>query len=470
MQYLRHLLLFLSLLIVSGCGSSNGSTAINKQNTFAITNVHVIPMTAGTTVLPDATVVIENGKIVSLSGPVPANAEIIDGTGKWLIPGLIDMHVHIPTDGHFNATYPTRNAAIFSTQDVMTPFVANGVTTVFDLRAEAGHFGQRNEILRKEVIGPRMALAAMINGGDGSGRIANTPADGRQAVRMAKAEGYEFIKVYSQLNAETYKAIVDEASKQGMKVIGHIPNAFKGKIQEAFVPHFGMSAHAEEFFKQTEGSVDQDPNLLAKLAKENGTWLCPTLVIIVAAAEQGRSLDAVRTLPSLQYVHPLLQSKWLTSNNYNKSATPESIARLERMMDFNDRLVRACKEAGVPLVAGTDAGSSGVVWGFSLHDELELLVKAGLTPEEALISATRLPATWLGIDSLIGTVEAGKFADLVLLEANPLLEIHNTRKISGVFVNGKYLNKADIATMLSELSKRNTALKDKYEWKRRGEY
>ena len=374
-HFLIYLLLYFFFLVISGCGSPVGLTSSPKksQTTFAIKNVNVIPMTSGA-ILRDVTVVIEKRRIVSLTGPIPGDAEIIDGNGKWLIPGLIDMHVHIPTDGHFNTTYPTHNAAIFtSTQDIMTPFVTNGVTTVFDLRSEAGHFGQRNEILRGDAVGPRMALAAMINGGDGSGRMANTPADGRQAVRMAKAEGYEFIKVYSQLDAETYKAIVDEASKQGMKVIGHIPNAFKGRIQEAFVSHFGMAAHAEELFKQTEGG-DQDPDRLATLAKENNTWLCPTLIIIAAAAEQGRSLDGLRASASLQYVHPLLQSKWLTSNNYNKSATPESMARLERMIKFNNELVRACKEAGVPIVAGTDAGSSGVVWGFSLHDELELQI------------------------------------------------------------------------------------------------
>ena len=438
---------------------------------YAITNVNVIPMTVGGGVITDATVTITDGKIASINGLIPDSVEIIDGKGKWLIPGLIDMHVHVPTDGHFNTTYPTRAAAIFtSTQDLMTPFVANGVTTIFELNSRAGHFGQRNEILRGDVIGPRMALAAMINGGNESGRIANTPSDGRQSVRMAKAEGYEFIKTYSQLNAETYKAIVDEANRQGMKVIGHIPNAFKGHIEEAFVSHFGMAAHAEELFKQTEGNSNQDPNQLAQLAKNNGTWLCPTLIVIVSAAEQGRTLDSLRTSPTLQYVHPLLQSKWLTSNNYNKNATPTSLARLDRMQSFNKQLVKACKDVGVPIVAGTDAGSSGVVWGFSLHDELALLVEAGLTPEEALASATRLPAAWLGIDSIVGSVEVGKCADLVLLDESPLTDIHNTTKIAGVFVNGRWLDASDIATLLAELSKRNTSTKHRYDWRKRDGY
>lgn len=470
-------LLLLSALLAGSC-KQNTSTLVYRpqkkapqQTLFVIRNVNVITMVPGAEMLSNATVVIDSGKIVSLNGPVPAHAAIIDGKGKWLIPGLMDMHVHIPVDGHFNNTYPTRAAQVFtSTQDIMTPFVAMGVTTVFELNSRAGHFGQRNEILRGDVIGPRMALAAMINGGDGSGRIANTPADGRQSVRMAKAEGYDFIKVYSQLDVETYKAIVDEAYKQNMKVIGHIPNAFKGNIEEALAPHFGMAAHAEEFFKHVEAGGEQDPERIASLAKANNTWLNATLIIMVSAAEQGRSLDAVRKLPSLQYVHPLLQDKWLTANNYNMHGTPESIARLEKIVEFNNRLVLACKEAGVPIVAGTDAGSSGVVWGFSLHDELELLVKAGLTPAEVLASATRLPATWLGIDSIAGTIQAGKYADLVLLDANPLADISNTRKITGVFVSGRWLDRTFIDAMLADLSRRNTASKDQWHWSKRSEY
>jgi imidazolonepropionase-like amidohydrolase len=136
------------------------------------------------------------------------------------------------------------------------------------------------------------------------------------------------------------------------------------------------------------------------------------------------------------------------------------------MVEFHFQLVKIFKEAGVPIVAGTDAGVSGVVAGFALHDELELLVKAGLTPEESLNSATLLAAQWLGIDKLIGSVETGKLADLILLDENPLTDIKNIRKISAVFVNGKVLDKTKISAMLSDLSKRNTASRDMFDWKK----
>lgn len=439
----------------------------NKQQIFAIKNVNVIPITPGGKVLPNVTVVIRNKRIASLNEPIPAEAEIIDGSGKWLIPGLIDMHVHVPTDIHFGPKIPTQGATIFfDTQDNMTPYIANGVTTIFELSAKAEHFGQRNDIAKGDVIGPRMALGVLINGGDGSGRVVNTASDGRQAVRSAKAEGYEFIKVYSGLNVETYKAIIAEANKQGLKTIGHIPDAFRGKLKQAFVPHFGMVAHAEEFSKHTNEFSNRDAQRFAQLMKENGTWLSPTLTTMEWILSQARSLNELRASPVLQYVHPLLQSKWLTANNYNRNTTPERVAYLEQLVNFHVRLVRACKAAGVPIVVGTDTGTSGVVAGFAVHDEIELLVAAGMTPEEAITSATRLPASWLGIDSQVGTVEVGKRADLILLDANPLSDVKNTRKISGVFVNGQWLHQPTIDVMLSDLSKRNNAAKEDYDWKK----
>ncbi|WP_370900659.1 amidohydrolase family protein [Chryseobacterium gossypii] len=475
-KYSHYFILWVLLMMISGCAgrtlTQNDHRRKNfKQEVLAIRHVNIIPMTATGGILFNSTVIIEKGKIISINGPVPGNAKTINGRGKWLIPGLIDMHVHIPTDISFRPASPTKGATLFfDTQDIMTPFIANGVTTVFDLNSKAEHFGQRNEIAKGNVIGPRMALAALINGGEESGRVANTPSEGRQTVRIIKAEGYEFVKVYSGLNIETFQAITDEARKQGLKVIGHIPDAFKGKLEQAFVPNFGMVAHAEEFSKQAHDFSDEEARRFARLSKQNGTWLTPTLTTMVWIASQARSLDELRASPTLQYVHPLLQSKWLTANNYNKNTTPRRVNYFESMVKFHNRLVRAFKEAGVPIVAGTDTGVSGVVAGFSLHDELGLLVNAGLTPEEALTSATRLPAIWLGIDKEIGTIEAGKSADLVLLSDNPLTDIKNTRKIAGVCINGRWIDKSKIEAMLSDLSRRNNAMKPNYDWSKRKEY
>ncbi|HQR92164.1 MAG: amidohydrolase [Sphingobacteriia bacterium 35-40-8] len=438
-----------------------------STNSLVIQHVNVITMNDSNSVIPNASVYIAHHQIVSINGAYPKNATVVDGKGKWLMPGLIDMHVHTPTDaGPFGPKYPTQAATLFfDLQDQMLLYIANGVTTIFELSARAEHFGQRNEMAKGAVIGPRMALAAMIDGGTGQGRKVNTPEDGRQAVRSAKAEGYEFIKVYAYLNPATYFAIIEESQKQGLKVIGHIPDSFKGKLKEAFVPGFGMVAHAEELSNYAKDYSEIEAQQMASLLKQNGTWLSPTLITMESIAAQVKSLAPLKALPSLAYVHPLLQSKWLTANKYNKMSSPENIAHFEQYTQFNLQLVRACAAAGVPIVAGTDAGTSGVIAGFSMPDELALLVKAGLSPQAAIASATKLPAQWLGMDKQVGSIEKGKLADLILLDDNPLNDIQNMSKIAGVFVNGQWVEKNKLQKMLQNLAAKNHATKDQYDWK-----
>lgn len=263
---------------------------------FAIKNVTVIPMTSRDSIINHANVVIDGDHIKSITGNIPSKAKIIDGTGKYLIPGLTDAHVHLPTDSYLGQKLPIQLPDIaFNTQDIMTPFIANGVTTVFDLNSTMETFAQKKEIEKGYVTGPRIVLSSLINGGTGNGRIANTPEEGREFVKSAKIEGYDIIKVYSQLNIPTYDAIIDEAYEQSLKTVGHIPNAFQGRLDSAFVPHFGMVAHAEEFSKHSKNFSEQDALGFAALAKNNGTWVSPTLVAMVWIDKQKHSIDSIKT-------------------------------------------------------------------------------------------------------------------------------------------------------------------------------
>ncbi|NMH59506.1 amidohydrolase family protein [Alteromonas ponticola] len=476
---LKNLLIVITISLW-GCANQTSDKVLKEKkfesNIYVIKNVNVIPMTESNfEVIKNASVVIKGQKIFSINGQTPDNSKVIDGTGKWLLPGLIDMHVHTNADLNFKENSPTQGATFFmDTQDVMTTYIANGVTTIFELGGRVEHFGQRNEVAKGKVIGPRMAIAAMINGGDtnNGGRTVNNSSDAQQAVRSVKAEGYNFIKAYSDLNIEAFQAVVEEAQKQGLKVVGHIPDAFKGTTEEAFVPSFGLVAHAEEFSKQIreQEKTKEDAERFAQLSKNNNTWLIPNLIAIVKIKEQVQSLDSISSMEALKYVHPLLQDKWLNSNNYHKHSSSEFLRYLNDLIVFHKEMVVAFKDAGVPMLAGSDAGVSGVVTGFALHDELELLVDAGLTTAEALTSATRLPAKWLEISEKVGTVEVGKYADLLLLDANPLINIKNTRKINGVFVNGRWVDRGEIDKMLSELADWNTSKKEVYKWKNRREY
>ena len=472
-KFLSFIFLLFSIVLV-GCKESSEKPEnisqqqeLQKQSVFAIKNVNIIPMTLDNKLIENATVVIKDKKILSINAPIPNGAEIIDGKGKWLIPGLIDMHVHTMANINFKENKPTEGANFFiETQDAMIPYITNGITTIFDLDARIEHFAQRNEIIQGKAIGPRMALAPLIDGGEGNGTVTN-PNDGRQAVRSAKADGYNFIKVYSNLNVETFKAIVDEAQKQNLKVVGHIPDVFRGNLEDVFVPNFGMVAHAEEYGKQSKDHSIEDAEYFAKLAKQNDTWLISSLTTMIWIGKQLRSVENVRNSETLKYVHPLMSNRWTTSNFYYNKTSPEFITYVDELIEFHKKLIKAFNEADVPIVAGTDAGIPGLVSGFSLHDELALMVDAGMSTEQTLISATRLPAEWLEIDHKTGTIEAGKYADLILLDENPLKNINNTRKIRGVFVNGTWLNKEKIDTMQSGLAEWNKSMKDKYKWENR---
>lgn len=455
-----------SCLIIAAIFSPGGAEAKRPSEPpgapalIAIEHVTVVPMTEGGSILGDATVVVRDGRIVSLNGPAPRGARKINGKGKWLVPGLMDMHVHLPSDDYYpfyqgDASKPPM--VDFDTQDTMTPYVANGVTQIMNMDARAANIGQRNAIEQGKVIGPHMALAALIDGSRQDGRVAITPSDGRQAVRDAKAEGYGFIKLYWRLDIDTFTAINDEARKQGMKVLGHIPQAFEGRLERAFVPGFGMVAHAEEYSKHSDAFSDADAERFAQLAKKNGTALTGTLTTMRWISSQARSLDELKALSTLKYVHPVVLFTWIEGNSYNKNSSPRRVAYFERMVDFHRRLVRAFKAAGVPVVAGTDALNPGCVPGFSLHEELGELVKAGLTNEEALAAATRIPAAWLGVLDDRGTVEVGKRADLVLLDADPLSDIANTRKIAGVMLSGRWLDRKTLDAMLADVARHNEA-------------
>jgi imidazolonepropionase-like amidohydrolase len=434
---------------------------------IAITHVTVLPMTPGGPEVADQTVILRHGRVVALGAASkvkpPADARRIDGSGKWLMPALTDAHVHIPNDGFLRTTpgHIGTVTGLFDTQDVLTPYLVNGVLQVFNLAAVAEAVGQSREVETGQVLGPHIANAAMVDGQPpvwpGQTRVATTPEEGRQAVRDIRVEGYRYVKVYSRLSEGAFDAIVEEANSNGLKVVGHIPNIFRGQTDKAFVPGYGLVAHAEEYAKQSKDLTDEDIARFAEAAKRNGTWLIATLTSSDWIARETASLAPVKALPTLKYLSPAIQAQWLAGNRYQANATPERLARFQGIVAFNNRLVRAFVAAGIPVLAGTDSMVPGVVPGYALHDELELLAKAGLSNRQVLEAATRLPADWLGVAADRGTLDVGKRADLLLLTADPLADVANTRKIAAVIDGGRYLPRSQLASMLRALAKKNAA-------------
>jgi imidazolonepropionase-like amidohydrolase len=293
-------------------------------------------------------------------------------------------------------------------------------------------------------------------------RIATSPEAGRQVVRDIQAEGYDFVKTYSRLDAATFQAIVDEAAQRKLRVLGHIPERGKGKVAQLLQPGFAMVAHLEEFAYQSKTMSDADIEEFVALAKRNGTWLLSTLRTNEVIAEQARRPEILVGRPEYDRVHPALYYIWTHANPYTRAPPPERVAMLDRVVDFNRRLVKAFVAAGIPIVPGTDTIIPGMVPGLALHEELICLVAAGMSTEQALTSATRLSAEWLNVAADRGTVEVGKRADLLLLEADPRTDIRNAGRIAAVVATGRYLTRAELDSMLAALVSRYRSLPAPY--------
>ena len=432
---------------------------------LAIEHVTVLPMTSDGGVLHDQTVTLRNGRIEGIETStrvrVGAGVRRVDGRGKYLMPSLTDAHIHLENDRILRMFLQNPNipAGTIRTEDIFLPYVANGVLQVFDLSATSETVGQRDEVESGRVTGPHVAMAAMIYGPDpiwpvGMTRVAATPSDGRQAVRDASAEGYDIIKVYSRLDLPTFTAIVDEARRLHMPVVGHIPQRGKGITEKFFQPGFGMVAHAEEFAQQTDLPSERDIARYVEMAKRNGTWLTGTLSLDERLLEETLHPESLKARPELRFLTPLVYAMVTEHNPYVAQAKPQRVDYLRSIVDFNRDLIQAFAAADIPVLAGTDTPVPGMVPGFALHDEMEAMVRYGLSKKQVLEGATRLPAEWLGVAGDRGVVATGKRADLLLLDADPMEDVANTRRIAAVLVGGRLLTRSELDQQMEALDKR----------------
>ena len=448
-----------------------------QPQALVFTHVTVIDAT-GAPGKPDMTVVITGNRISQL-GPtntmrVSKDAQVVDATGEFLIPGLWDMHIHW---FGFDKSY-------------LQLFTANGVTGVRVMWGAPIHFEWRKEIQAGTLLGPRMVIASAILDGPkpiwpGSVAVANE-AEARAAVISVKKQGFDFVKVYSLLPREAYFAIADEAKKQGLAFAGHVPYSVSaGEASDAgqkSIEHLtgilaACSSREAElskgfqdvYFNPPQGkrlpspmrtrpltrmmletfSPDKAATLFSRL-KRNHTWQCPTLTVLRSGAFIN---DAhFRDDPRLKYMPTQLRTSWDPTADFRfKERTAEDFDLSRLVYKKQIELVGMMHRAGVELLAGTDVLNPYCFPGFSLHDELTLLVQAGLSPMDALQAATINPARFLGQEHELGTVEKGKIADLVLLEANPLEDIRNTTKINSVVLNGRFLDRNALDQLLTEL-------------------
>jgi imidazolonepropionase-like amidohydrolase len=470
---------FRSLLLVSTLFSFT-NCAVAQTADYAIAHVTVINPGSGK-VQPDRTLVINRAAIVSV-GPtkhtkLPASTKVIDGSGKFVIPGLWDMHTHFqdaPLD--------------------MKLYVANGVLGVRNMGAPASLvFPLRDAIAAGKQLGPKIvACGPIVDGPDSwvnpSFLISvKNPDEARAAVDLLKQQGTDCIKVYNNLSRDSYYAIIDEAKKLDIPVVGHLPNAISVReasnagqqsLEHRLALQGGSTVEDELIKRSMDQSVFQEARSTGKFAlipakiavdetfmldnfsqqradetyrllARNQTFITPTMVEEYAFT----NIDDMdkQDEPRKQYVSAETLHWWKPENGMlTKYRTPEYIATRKRdYAKIMEEIPRAQK-LGVHLLAGTDLTCPYIFPGFSLHDELRIFVEAGLTPMQALETATTNPALFLGLSKTWGQVEPGYTANLVLLNADPMADIANTENINAVVVNGVFLDRAKLDQLLSE--------------------
>ena len=465
-------LIILLSLLVSCLGVRQGSD--ERQKVLVFTHAAIINTSGGKN-QSDMTVIITGGRITDIKKSVRIRslkgAQVIDATGKFLIPGFWDMHVH---------WYDT---------DYLPLFIANGVTGVRQMWGSSVHFQWRDKIYKGLLLGPRQVIAGTpIDGPEafypGVITVSNEN-EAQLAVLQVKGSGADFIEVDGRLSPEAYFAIAEESRKLGISFAGGVPYSIRAaeasiagqksleylrgiwlacsSQEEVLMKEFlhnleGFSAMHARTRSQLEADrrlQDQifdtyDPEKAAALFAlfvRNSTWQCPTLTV-----ERGLSYLDDRNFtddPRMKYLPKNIKTYWDPKNNsFVSSNTGEDWAMRKKVYARKLELVKPMHEAGVKFIAGTDLVNPFCFPGFSLHDELSLFVQAGLTPLEALQTATYNAAEFLGQLDSLGTVETGKIADLVVLDANPIEDIYNTRKISAVVVGGKYYPRTSLDEML----------------------
>ncbi len=448
----------LPLLSVTACEPPQPPIA---EATLAIEGVSVIPMDAdGAQVLADRVVLVGGGQVLAIAprddADVPAGAARVDGRGRFLIPGLNDMHVH------------------FQEQQALGRFIATGVTGIRVLWGGPSTLDFRDRIARGDLLGPDIYTAGTIIEGlpppdfasviDTAGRVlVYDSIDGATAVREQAAAGYDFIKVYNNVPAAAYRGIVAEARALGIPVAGHVPfnvgldgalAAGQASIEHLrgyiwhLVPDDAPNQPGADLRSRTLAWAHGDLSRIQTLAertRDAGSWSVPTLSVRMIM-KPDRLVEAYLATEEASHMTPGMRAFYTErmSIPWMSNFTPDDFEAALAGFAIADSLVRALVGVGAPVMAGTDTPPLG----FALHRELEELVAAGLTPFEALQSATVNPARFLDRGPGAGMVAVGSPADLVLLEGNPLADIANTRRIAGVARRGQWFDRAALDVLL----------------------
>lgn len=442
MKTVSSILLIPIVMAALSCAPAEQTTVPNGDPVTAFVGVRVTPMDSEQ-VLENQTVLVSGDRIVAV-GPsdetdVPDGAATIEGEGRYLMPGLAEMHGHVPA--------PDQPRQL--TEDVLFLFVANGVTTVRGMQGADGQLDLRDEVNGGGIVGPNLYLA----GPGFSGNSVGSPEEAAERVRDQATDGWHLLKVQGGLDVETYDAMAETAGQEGIRFGGHVP-------AEVGLAH--AIAAGQETFEHLDGYaayVAGDEGILDEARLEDivgqtldaGAWAVPTMALW-EVLRGTLELEIVQGYAEARYMPPAMVEQWTGRVESARSAPNFDAAAADRLIANRMRILEALHAGGARILLGTDAPQVFSVPGFSIHREMERMIAAGMSPYEVIVAGTRNVGEYFQNEDAFGTIAPGQRADLILLDANPLEDVGNVRERAGVMVSGRWYPGAEIDERLQTIA------------------
>ncbi|MFN7115657.1 MAG: amidohydrolase family protein [Saprospiraceae bacterium] len=456
----KHLLFLCSLLMATQAFSQPAISSLPSAEEIAFVNVNVLPM-SGKQVLMNQTVIVKNGKISQMGAAKSVkpskNALIIKAKGKYLMPGLAEMHAHIPV---------AQNGDDSNVRETLFLYLAGGVTTIRGMLGHPYHLQLKEQLAKNEVLGPRTYTSSpSLNGNS-----VKTPEEARAKVTQYQKEGFDFLKIHPGIELPVFEALVQTAREVGITFSGHVPIAVG--VRRAIDFGYASIDHIDGYVEglvPTAANVDPNagglfgidfthvadikiiPDLVAK-TKEKGIWVVPTQALLERWTSPMTG-DQIMAEPEMAYMNPSVRYQWrgakaqILGANYD----PE---KGKKFVDIRRQLLKQMHQAGVGLLLGSDAPQIFNVPGFSIRHEAKAMADAGIPNYEILKSGTVNPAKFFQQEGEFGVVKIGAAAELILLDANPLENISNIKSLQGVLIQGRWLPKKMIDEALAKIAKK----------------
>jgi imidazolonepropionase-like amidohydrolase len=451
---MKRLVIFFFALCATVAFSQNLIDSSQREIVFI--SVNVVPMDTEQ-VLDNQMVLIKNGRVSAIGKKLKygKDALVIDAKGKYLIPGLAEMHAHVPPNDNLE-----------SHKEVLFLFAANGITTIRGMLGHPSHLTLRSKINSGEILGPRFYTT----GPSFNGLSVKTAERGAEMVREQKAAGYDFLKLHPGLTKETFAAVSSTAKEVKIPFAGHV--SFGVGVWRAIDAGYSSIDHLDGFVEAMvpgiESMVEQQTGLfgmfvadkadesviprLMKELKDKNIWVVPTQSLADRWFDADFTGDVFKQDPDSKYMNAQTVTQWIDAKNNLMANAQYDAGKIENFIKLRQKLIYECQKNGIGLLLGCDAPQIFNVPGFSTHNELKYLVDAGLTPYQALRTGTVNVAAYLKLPDA-GTIKPGAVADLVLVNGNPLVDITNSKKVEGVMIRGKWLSKTEIETVLKKFEK-----------------